>query len=260
MLAQLLCELSLLSSACAAYPSSLISSCALCLALSTLRCGLWRDGSPGPSTSPEQYWTASMAQVTGYERDDLREGECSNASVRRHGTPLTFRATPADPGTQPLRLLPRFRCSRPHACLTLLAYLALLPAMRPPRLPRTPTCHDRALAPRTPPRAHAREWPADDRQRRLTLTLAANEDCSRLATPPCASALQQLLALYEHASPEISASPMPGSPEETAVYGIIRHKFSQPRFLNVHMVAPFTPHAGGALSSPAISAFDHSML
>jgi len=146
MLAQLLCELSLLSSSCAAYPSSLISSCALCLALSTLRCGLWRDGSPGPSTSPEQYWTASMAQVTGYERDDLRE------------------------------------------------------------------------------------------------------------------ALQQLLALYEHASPEISASPMPGSPEETAVYGIIRHKFSQPRFLNVHMVAPFTPHAGGALSSPAISAFDHSML
>ena len=74
MFSQLLCELALLSADCAAHASSLIASCALCLSLACLRCGLWRDGSPGPSTSAEQYWTASMAQATGYSRSDLREG------------------------------------------------------------------------------------------------------------------------------------------------------------------------------------------
>ena len=45
---------------------------ALCLSLACLRCGVWIDGSPGPASSPEQYWTPSMAQTTGYTRDDLR--------------------------------------------------------------------------------------------------------------------------------------------------------------------------------------------
>jgi len=139
MLAQLLCELSLLSAACTAYPCSLIASCALCLPLSTLRCGLWRGGSPGPSTSTEQYWTASMAQATGYERADLREP------------------------------------------------------------------------------------------------------------------LQQLLSLYQHASTELAASPLAGGSELWGPYGVIRHKFSHPRFLNVHLLPPFTPHSGGALRSPILT-------
>ena len=72
MLAQLLCDLSLLSNELAVCPrSSLVASCALCLSLACLRCGCWRDGSPGPSSAPELYWTASMAQATGYTRADL---------------------------------------------------------------------------------------------------------------------------------------------------------------------------------------------
>lgn len=73
MLAQLLCELALLSADCAACKASMLAGCALCLSLGCLRCGLWRDGSPGPSTASEQYWTASMTQATGYSRSDLRE-------------------------------------------------------------------------------------------------------------------------------------------------------------------------------------------
>ena len=73
MLAQLLCELSLLSPQIAQCPrASLVASAALCLSLACLRCGVWIDGSPGPASSPEQYWTPSMAQTTGYTRDDLR--------------------------------------------------------------------------------------------------------------------------------------------------------------------------------------------
>ena len=72
MLAQLLCELALLSHDLATGPRpSLVASAALCLSLACLRCGLWRDGSPGPSSSPEQYWTAAMAQATGYARAEL---------------------------------------------------------------------------------------------------------------------------------------------------------------------------------------------
>ena len=73
MLAQLLCELSLLSHELSVCPrSSLVASCALCLSLACLRCGCWRDGSPGPASMPELYWTPSMVQATGYTRDDLR--------------------------------------------------------------------------------------------------------------------------------------------------------------------------------------------
>lgn len=73
MLAQLFCELGLLSHECANQPGSLVAAGALCLAIACLRCGLWRDGAPGPSSSPEQYWTASMAQATGYSRLDLTD-------------------------------------------------------------------------------------------------------------------------------------------------------------------------------------------
>ena len=73
MLAHLLCELALLSTSLAAgHKSSLVAASGLCLSLACLRCGVWRDGSPGPSMAPEQYWTAAMAQVTGYTRADLR--------------------------------------------------------------------------------------------------------------------------------------------------------------------------------------------
>ncbi|KAL1528651.1 hypothetical protein AB1Y20_009989 [Prymnesium parvum] len=71
MLAQFLCELSLLSHDCAQQPASLVASAALCLALACLRCGLWRDSTPGPSACATSYWTASMAQVTGYSRSQL---------------------------------------------------------------------------------------------------------------------------------------------------------------------------------------------
>ena len=67
MVAQYICELSLLSYDCAQQPASLVASAALCLALACLRCGLWRDGAPGPSESPMPYWTASMAQVHGIQ-------------------------------------------------------------------------------------------------------------------------------------------------------------------------------------------------
>jgi hypothetical protein len=73
MLAQFLCEVALLSADCAAARASVLACCSLCLALACLRCGLWRDGSPGPSSSPEQYWTASMVQATGYSRVHLLE-------------------------------------------------------------------------------------------------------------------------------------------------------------------------------------------
>jgi len=66
MLAQYLCDLSLLSYECAQQPASLVASAALCLALACLRCGLWRDGAPGPSDTPTRYWTPSMIQATGY--------------------------------------------------------------------------------------------------------------------------------------------------------------------------------------------------
>ena len=68
---QYLCELSLLSYDCAQQSSSLVASAALCLAIACLRCGLWRNGSPGPSLSPSTYWTATMTQATGYTRDQL---------------------------------------------------------------------------------------------------------------------------------------------------------------------------------------------
>ena len=45
---QLLCELALLSTEIAmGRKSSLVASSALCLSLACLRCGVWRDGSPG---------------------------------------------------------------------------------------------------------------------------------------------------------------------------------------------------------------------
>jgi len=73
MMAQLLAEVALLSSECAACPCSLVAASTLCLALACLHCGVWRDGSPGPASSPEQYWTPTMAQATGYEKWELRE-------------------------------------------------------------------------------------------------------------------------------------------------------------------------------------------
>jgi len=73
VLSQLLCELALLHTDLSMYHApSLVAACALCLSLACLRCGIWRDGSPGPASSPELYWTASMVQATGYERHELR--------------------------------------------------------------------------------------------------------------------------------------------------------------------------------------------
>ena len=71
MLAQYLCELSLLSYECAQQPASLVASGAFCLSLACLRCGLWRDGAPGPSDTPTRYWTPSMVQATGYASSQL---------------------------------------------------------------------------------------------------------------------------------------------------------------------------------------------
>jgi len=94
MQAQLLCELALLSTELAmCNPSSLVAACSLCLALACLRCGVWRDGSPGPATCPELYWTAGRAQATGYERSDLREGLAKLTSVHEHAAP-ELRADP----------------------------------------------------------------------------------------------------------------------------------------------------------------------
>lgn len=64
MLAQLFCDIALLSVELAhGVDASLVAASALCLSLACLRCGLWRDGSPGPSGAPELYWTPSMTQV-----------------------------------------------------------------------------------------------------------------------------------------------------------------------------------------------------
>ena len=44
---------------------------------------------------------------------------------------------------------------------------------------------------------------------------------------------------------------MPGSAEELqGKYAFVRIKFSQPRFLDVLRVPPFSPHSGGSLYSP----------
>lgn len=66
--------------------ASLVASASLCLSLACLRCGVWRDGSPGPSTSPEQYWTASMAQATGYGRAELRPVLEQLSSLHQHAS------------------------------------------------------------------------------------------------------------------------------------------------------------------------------
>ena len=137
MLAQLLCELSLLSTELAmCRHSSLVASCSLCLSLACLRCGVWRDGSPGPSTTPEQYWTASMVQATGYTRADLR------------------------------------------------------------------------------------------------------------------GVMGMLRAVHEQAAPSLSAQSGLAPVEQVGRWGAVRRKFSQPRFLGVLRVLPFSPHHGGALYSP----------
>ena len=74
------------------------------------------------------------------------------------------------------------------------------------------------------------------------------------ATGYCRAELREgihlLQALHEEASAELSASPLPGSPDEWGRYGVLRHKFSQQRFLDVLKVPPFTPHSGGSLYSP----------
>jgi hypothetical protein len=72
MLAQVLCDLSLLSPAAAALRPSLVASAALCLAVAALRCGRWADGSPGPAHDALAYWTPAMALATGYEGNALR--------------------------------------------------------------------------------------------------------------------------------------------------------------------------------------------
>jgi hypothetical protein len=72
MLAQLLCDLSLLPPAAAALRPSLLASAALCLAVAALRCGRWADGSPGPAHDALAYWTPAMALATGYDAPSLR--------------------------------------------------------------------------------------------------------------------------------------------------------------------------------------------
>ena len=63
-----------------------------------------------------------------------------------------------------------------------------------------------------------------------------------------------LQAIHEAASAELGASPLPGSgPDEWGRYGMLRHKFSQPRFLDVLKVPPFSPHGGGSLYSPHLA-------
>lgn len=137
MLAQLLCELALLSTELAmCKPPSLVASGSLCLALACLRCGVWRDGSPGPSASAELYWTASMEQATGYTRAEL-----------------------------------------------------------------LPT-------------------------------------------------IGQLQTVHELAAPALAANPLGAPAEHYGRWGTLRHKFGAARFLGVHRVPPFAPHAGGALYSP----------
>mmetsp|Transcript_46604 Transcript_46604/g.151269 ORF Transcript_46604/g.151269 Transcript_46604/m.151269 type:complete len:827 (-) Transcript_46604:39-2519(-) len=66
MLAQYLCELSLLIAECAPLRPSLVASAALCLAAACLRTGRWTDGSPGAASEAVAYWTPFMAQATGY--------------------------------------------------------------------------------------------------------------------------------------------------------------------------------------------------
>ena len=66
MLAQYLCELSLLVAECAPLRPSLVASAALCLAAACLRTGRWTDGSPGAASEAVAYWTPFMAQATGY--------------------------------------------------------------------------------------------------------------------------------------------------------------------------------------------------
>eukprot|EP00967_Tisochrysis_lutea_P039619 scaffold47486_cov26-Tisochrysis_lutea.AAC.3 len=73
MLAQLLCDLALLSPAAAAIRPSLLASSALCLAVAALRLGRWADGSPRIATTALSYWTPTMAQVTGYSAEELRQ-------------------------------------------------------------------------------------------------------------------------------------------------------------------------------------------
>lgn len=72
MLAQLLCDLSLLPAPAAALRPSLLASAALCLAVAALRCGRWADGSPGPAADALAYWTPAMALATGYDAPSLR--------------------------------------------------------------------------------------------------------------------------------------------------------------------------------------------
>jgi len=139
MLAHLLCEIALLAQPTTpdepTYPASLLACCALCLSLACLRCGLWRDGSPGPSTTPEQYWTPSMAQATGYSRAELR------------------------------------------------------------------------------------------------------------------TLITQLQHAHADAHADLASNPVV-QPQQWGRWGVVRHKFSQPRFLGVLKVPPFTPHTGGSLYSP----------
>ena len=61
------------------------------------------------------------------------------------------------------------------------------------------------------------------------------------------AALALLHALHEVASPELSHE---ASDVLWGRFGVVKYKFSEPRFLGVLNVMPFTPHSGGSLYSP----------
>ena len=71
MVAQMYCELAAHLEECIGAPPSLVASAALCAALARLRCGLWSEGAAAARAPPERYWTAAMAQATGYARAEL---------------------------------------------------------------------------------------------------------------------------------------------------------------------------------------------
>ena len=75
-----------------------------------------------------------------------------------------------------------------------------------------------------------------------------------------AQVLHLLQAAHEQGSAEFIASPFPGANADqpmadewvmTHKHGVVRHKYTHPRFLNVLRVPPFAPHTGGWIFPPA---------
>ena len=61
--------------------------------------------------------------------------------------------------------------------------------------------------------------------------------------------LTHLMAIHEQCA--ANAQGFPGPDGLSGKWGVLRHKFTQPRFLNILRVPPFTPHSGGSIFTPA---------